>query len=269
MNADGWACERVVHAAARLRGRPAAARAAALQPGDLHAAEPVRRRSGFSLQYEICYTNVLTMLDLGGIAAARRGPRAGRHAGHRRRARRAEPRAARPVTSTCSSSATASRACRSSATCGTSMQGDPGLSRDEKLARIAGSGGLGLRPPVLRADLPRRRHDRSRSRRTPRRRPRGDQALRDPTTSTASRCRPRPIVPFVETAHDRIAIEIMRGCPWQCRFCQSTVIKRPLRYRTVETIVNAALESYQATPATTRSACSRSRRATTRISRSW
>ena len=56
-----------------------------------------------------------------------------------------------------------------------------------------------------------------------------------------------PIVPFVETAHDRIAIEIMRGCPWQCRFCQSTVIKRPLRYRTVETIVNAALESYKNT----------------------
>ena len=39
----------------------------------------------------------------------------------------------------------------------------------------------------------------------------------------------------------------MRGCPWQCRFCQSTVIKRPLRYRTVETIVNAALESYRNT----------------------
>src|SRR5262249_14698264 len=57
----------------------------------------------------------------------------------------------------------------------------------------------------------------------------------------------RPIVPFVETTHDRIAIEIMRGCPWQCRFCQSTVIKRPLRYRTVETIVRAALESYENT----------------------
>ena len=40
-----------------------------------------------------------------------------------------------------------------------------------------------------------------------------------------------PIVPFVECVHDRIAIEIMRGCPWQCRFCQSTVIKRPLRIR--------------------------------------
>src|SRR5947208_8009837 len=35
----------------------------------------------------------------------------------------------------------------------------------------------------------------------------------------------KPVVPFVETPHDRIALEIMRGCPWQCRFCQSTVIK--------------------------------------------
>jgi radical SAM family uncharacterized protein len=56
-----------------------------------------------------------------------------------------------------------------------------------------------------------------------------------------------PILPFVECVHDRIAIEIMRGCPWQCRFCQSTVIKRPLRVREVETIVQAALESYHRT----------------------
>ncbi|NIL96392.1 MAG: TIGR03960 family B12-binding radical SAM protein [Planctomycetales bacterium] len=57
----------------------------------------------------------------------------------------------------------------------------------------------------------------------------------------------RPIVPFNECVHDRIAIEIMRGCPWQCRFCQSTVIKRPLRIRQVDTIVDAALESYRNT----------------------
>lgn len=57
----------------------------------------------------------------------------------------------------------------------------------------------------------------------------------------------KPIVPYVECVHDRIAIEIMRGCPWQCRFCQSTVIKRPLRIREVETIVEAALESYRNT----------------------
>lgn len=52
-----------------------------------------------------------------------------------------------------------------------------------------------------------------------------------------------PIVPYVETVHDRVAIEIMRGCPWTCRFCQSTAIKRPLRFRSIETIAQAALES--------------------------
>jgi radical SAM family uncharacterized protein len=57
----------------------------------------------------------------------------------------------------------------------------------------------------------------------------------------------KPIVPNVQCVHDRIAIEIMRGCPWQCRFCQSTVIKRPLRIREVETIVAAAVESYRNT----------------------
>ena len=57
----------------------------------------------------------------------------------------------------------------------------------------------------------------------------------------------KPVVPFVKTPHDRIAIEIMRGCPHQCRFCQSTVIKRPMRFRSVETIVAGAMESYRNT----------------------
>lgn len=57
----------------------------------------------------------------------------------------------------------------------------------------------------------------------------------------------KPIVPYIECVHDRIAIEIMRGCPHQCRFCQSTVIKRPLRIREVETIVQGAIESYENT----------------------
>ena len=55
----------------------------------------------------------------------------------------------------------------------------------------------------------------------------------------------RPIVPYASCVHDRISIEIMRGCPWQCRFCQSTVIKRPLRIRSVEKIVESALAMYR------------------------
>jgi radical SAM family uncharacterized protein len=52
-----------------------------------------------------------------------------------------------------------------------------------------------------------------------------------------------PVVPCVEVVQDRIALEIMRGCPWRCRFCQSTTSKRPLRFRRVDTLVRAALES--------------------------
>jgi radical SAM family uncharacterized protein len=56
-----------------------------------------------------------------------------------------------------------------------------------------------------------------------------------------------PIVPYIECVQDRICIEIMRGCPGKCRFCQSTTIKRPLRFRKVESIVQAALEQYRTT----------------------
>ncbi len=57
----------------------------------------------------------------------------------------------------------------------------------------------------------------------------------------------QPIVPYIECVQDRIAIELMRGCPGKCRFCQSTSIKRPLRFRKVETIVQAAIEQYKNT----------------------
>ncbi len=56
-----------------------------------------------------------------------------------------------------------------------------------------------------------------------------------------------PVVPYIECVQDRITIEIMRGCPGKCRFCQSTTIKRPLRFRKVETILQAAMEQYRTT----------------------
>jgi radical SAM family uncharacterized protein len=57
----------------------------------------------------------------------------------------------------------------------------------------------------------------------------------------------RPIVPFHETVHERIAVEIMRGCPGRCRFCQASFCRRPIRFRSVDKILQIAAESYENT----------------------
>jgi radical SAM family uncharacterized protein len=49
----------------------------------------------------------------------------------------------------------------------------------------------------------------------------------------------RFIVPYIETVHNRIPIEIMRGCTRGCRFCHAGMITRPVRERPVEEIVQA------------------------------
>jgi radical SAM family uncharacterized protein len=51
-----------------------------------------------------------------------------------------------------------------------------------------------------------------------------------------------PVVPYVEIVHDRIGIEIMRGCPHRCRFCQAGAIYLPCRKRSKHTIKHLALE---------------------------
>ncbi len=50
---------------------------------------------------------------------------------------------------------------------------------------------------------------------------------------------PRQIVPYSELVHDRLSIEILRGCARGCRFCQAGMIYRPVRERTADTIVSA------------------------------
>jgi radical SAM family uncharacterized protein len=242
MNEAGWACERVF---TPLLDFEDALRRHGLPLYGLESFTPLYQYDvlGFSLQYEICYTNVLTMLDLGGIPlhAIDRGPDdtlviAGGPGAQ-------NPELLAPFIDLFvigDGEPSLPVVCA----LWKEMQGS-GLSRDDKLARIAAHAAWAYVPrfyePIYREDgtileIHRTRDD-------------VPEEIR-PCVIADLEGIPlpkRPIVPYIETAHDRIAIEIMRGCPWQCRFCQSTVIKRPLRYRTVETIVSAALESYRAT----------------------
>lgn len=52
-----------------------------------------------------------------------------------------------------------------------------------------------------------------------------------------------PIVPFIEITHDRLSVEIMRGCVRNCRFCQAGYIYLPKRGRTVEDLIRHVVES--------------------------
>ncbi|MBA4067135.1 MAG: B12-binding domain-containing radical SAM protein [Isosphaera sp.] len=252
LNSDPrWACER---AFAPWLDFEAELRANRLPLYGLETFTPLNEFDvlGFSLQYEVCYTNLLTMLDLGGV------PHFGR-----------ERRVTDPLV----------------------VAGGPGAQNPELLAPfvdlfVIGDGEeslpwvmdrwVSLKEQALRdGDTTHRRRMNMLAELV------GSTAWAyapafyefdyhaDGTIAAVTRTRSdvpteiqsctvtqdldaiplptRPVVPFVQTPHDRIAIEIMRGCPWQCRFCQSTVIKRPLRVRSVETIVQAALESYRNT----------------------
>ncbi len=200
---------------------------------------------GFSLQYEVCYTNLLTMLDLGGIPLHSKdrtladplviagGPGA------------QNPEVLAPFVDVF--------------VIGDGEESLPwimdkwmtlrergGQARADMIAALVGSTTWAYAPmfyePEYHADGTIAAVHRTRSDV-----PREVLACTIKSDFDAIPLPVRPIVPYVETTHDRIAIEIMRGCPWLCRFCQSTVIKRPLRVRSVETIVQASLESYRNT----------------------
>ncbi len=53
------------------------------------------------------------------------------------------------------------------------------------------------------------------------------------------------LVPFIQVVHDRISVEIMRGCPNKCRFCQARQQYYPLRLKSVANIYDTALAAFK------------------------
>jgi radical SAM family uncharacterized protein len=55
------------------------------------------------------------------------------------------------------------------------------------------------------------------------------------------------LLPYIEIIHDRITLELTRGCPNRCRFCQARTQYFPLRQRSPETVLRLADQTYQST----------------------
>ena len=55
------------------------------------------------------------------------------------------------------------------------------------------------------------------------------------------------LVPYVQIVHDRISLEVMRGCPNRCRFCQGRVQYHPLRLRSAENLMGLARRAHEKT----------------------
>ena len=187
---------------------------------------------GFSLQYELNYSNVLSMLSLAGVpllAAARTAAHPLVMAGGSC-AYNPEPMSdfidafavgdGEDVTLEMLDAVDAWKAAggRERETLLAALARIPGVYVPALYGVESGAGGA-LRRVPLHDDMPTRIRKRVAARLGP-----------VPT---------HPVVPNFETVHDRGMVEIQRGCSHGCRFCQAGVIYRPIRERPVEEVLAA------------------------------
>lgn len=57
----------------------------------------------------------------------------------------------------------------------------------------------------------------------------------------------RPIIPYVRATQDRVVLEVMRGCIRGCRFCQAGMVYRPCRQKSLEVLKKYAVEMLENT----------------------
>ncbi|MBP2649629.1 MAG: hypothetical protein H6Q74_454 [Firmicutes bacterium] len=57
----------------------------------------------------------------------------------------------------------------------------------------------------------------------------------------------KPVVPYMDVVHDRVVLELFRGCTRGCRFCQAGILYRPVRERRPETLLKLARQIVDST----------------------